>query len=40
MDTCFDSSGPSAGKARVTEGRMKIVGAIYAIESGRVRFLS
>jgi carbonic anhydrase len=28
------------GQARVLEGRMKIVGAIYEIESGRVRFLS
>jgi carbonic anhydrase len=28
------------GQARVAEGRMKIVGAIYEIESGRVRFLS
>jgi carbonic anhydrase len=28
------------GRARVAEGRMKIVGAIYEIESGRVRFLS
>lgn len=28
------------GKARVAEGRMKIVGAIYEIESGRVRFLT
>jgi carbonic anhydrase len=27
------------GKARLTEGRMKIVGAIYEIETGRVRFL-
>ena len=27
------------GQARVAEGRMKIVGAIYEIESGRVRFL-
>lgn len=28
------------GRARVAEGRMKILGAIYEIESGRVRFLS
>jgi carbonic anhydrase len=28
------------GQARLAEGRMKIVGAIYEIESGRVRFLS
>jgi carbonic anhydrase len=28
------------GKARVAEGRMKIVGAVYEIESGRVRFLA
>jgi carbonic anhydrase len=28
------------GQARVAEGRMKIVGAIYEIESGRVRFLA
>jgi carbonic anhydrase len=28
------------GKARVAEGRMKLVGAIYEIETGRVRFLS
>jgi carbonic anhydrase len=27
------------GQARVAEGRMKIVGAIYEIETGRVRFL-
>jgi carbonic anhydrase len=27
------------GQARVTEGRMKIVGAIYEIGTGRVRFL-
>ena len=27
------------GQARLAEGRMKIVGAIYEIESGRVRFL-
>ena len=27
------------GQARAQEGRMKIVGAVYAIESGRVRFL-
>jgi carbonic anhydrase len=27
------------GKARLAEGRMKIVGAIYEIETGRVRFL-
>jgi carbonic anhydrase len=28
------------GQARVAENRMKIVGAIYEIESGRVRFLA
>jgi carbonic anhydrase len=28
------------GQARMAEGRMKIVGAVYEIESGRVRFLS
>jgi carbonic anhydrase len=28
------------GQARLAEGRVKIVGAIYEIESGRVRFLS
>ena len=28
------------GLARLAEGRMKIVGAIYEIESGRVRFLT
>jgi carbonic anhydrase len=28
------------GQARVAEGRVKIFGAIYEIESGRVRFLS
>ena len=28
------------GQARLAEGRMKIVGAIYEIESGRVRFLT
>jgi len=28
------------GQAHVAEGRMKIVGAIYQIESGRVRFLA
>ena len=27
------------GRARVAEGRMKIVGAVYEIETGRVRFL-
>jgi carbonic anhydrase len=27
------------GQARVTEGRMKIVGAVYEIETGSVRFL-
>jgi carbonic anhydrase len=27
------------GKARTAEGRMKIVGAVYEIETGRVRFL-
>jgi carbonic anhydrase len=27
------------GKARMAEGRMKIVGAVYQIETGRVRFL-
>ncbi|MFL5327863.1 MAG: carbonic anhydrase [Gemmataceae bacterium] len=27
------------GRARATEGRMKIVGAVYEIETGRVRFL-
>jgi carbonic anhydrase len=27
------------GKARMAEGRMKIVGAVYEIETGRVRFL-
>ena len=26
-------------QARLAEGRMKIVGAVYEIESGRVRFL-
>jgi carbonic anhydrase len=28
------------GQARVAEGRMKIVGAVYELETGRVRFLS
>ena len=28
------------GKARVAEGTMKLVGAVYELESGRVRFLS
>jgi carbonic anhydrase len=28
------------GKARVAEGQMKIVGAVYELETGRVRFLS
>jgi carbonic anhydrase len=28
------------GQARVAEGRMKIVGAVYEIETGRVRILS
>jgi carbonic anhydrase len=28
------------GRARVAEGRMKILGAIYEIETGQVRFLS
>ena len=32
--------GTPEGRARVAEGRMKILGAIYEIESGRVRFLS
>ena len=27
------------GQARVAEGRVKCVGAIYGIETGRVRFL-
>jgi carbonic anhydrase len=27
------------GQARVAEGRMKIVGAVYELETGRVRFL-
>jgi carbonic anhydrase len=27
------------GKARMAEGRTKIVGAVYEIETGRVRFL-
>lgn len=27
------------GKMRLTEGRMKIIGAVYEIETGRVRFL-
>jgi carbonic anhydrase len=27
------------GRARVTEGSMKVVGAVYEIETGRVRFL-
>ena len=27
-------------QARLAEGRMKLVGAVYEIESGRVRFLS
>jgi carbonic anhydrase len=27
------------GKARVAEGRVKLVGAIYDIKTGRVRFL-
>jgi carbonic anhydrase len=28
------------GRARVAEGRMKIVGAVYELETGRVRFLT
>jgi carbonic anhydrase len=28
------------GQARLAEGRMRVVGAIYEIDSGRVRFLS
>lgn len=28
------------GQARMAEGRMKLVGAVYEIESGCVRFLS
>ena len=28
------------GRARQVEGKLKLVGAIYEIESGRVRFLS
>ena len=27
------------GQARAAEGRLKIVGAVYEIETGRVRFL-
>jgi carbonic anhydrase len=27
------------GQARAAEGRMKVVGAVYEIETGRVRFL-
>ena len=28
------------GKARMAEGRTRIVGAVYEIETGRVRFLT
>jgi carbonic anhydrase len=28
------------GKARVAEGRVKLIGAIYDIKTGRVRFLA
>jgi carbonic anhydrase len=28
------------GRARQAEGRLRVAGAIYEIESGRVRFLS
>lgn len=28
------------GQARLAEGRMKLAGAVYEIESGRVRFLA
>ncbi len=28
------------GRARIAEGRMKIIGAVYEIKTGRVRFLS
>jgi carbonic anhydrase len=28
------------GRARLAEGRVKIVGAVYEIETGRVRFLA
>jgi carbonic anhydrase len=28
------------GQARVAEGRMKLVGAVYELETGRVRFLT
>ena len=27
------------GQARLTEGRMEVVGAVYDIETGRVKFL-
>jgi carbonic anhydrase len=36
MQRIFDSP---EGKARVREGNIKLVGAIYQIKSGRVRFL-
>ena len=32
--------GTPEGQARLAEGRMRIVGAVYEIETGRVRFLS
>lgn len=32
--------GTPDGQARVAEGRLKIVGAVYEIETGRVRFLT
>ncbi|MGZ8197448.1 MAG: hypothetical protein ACXW2I_15000 [Burkholderiales bacterium] len=34
--TIFESP---EGQARLAEGRMKMVGAIYEIQTGRVRFL-
>ena len=33
------SAGAEEGQARRAEGRMKVVGSIYEIETGRVRFL-
>jgi carbonic anhydrase len=36
MHQLFDTP---EGKARMAEGRMKLVGAVYELESGRVRFL-
>jgi carbonic anhydrase len=38
--TVHQIQGSPEGQARLAEGRMRVVGAIYEIDSGRVRFLS